>query len=213
MPKRIFMLWLCFLAVQAYSQEATRPTWKVGDKWLVERFDLWKKEVTDTSEHRIAEISKSSLTTEVKNPVSGQVVTWIRDLDGNTLQFAGRKFDAPIVEYSFPLKLGKKWVSKFGGPNRADPGTFTEDRACEVLAFEDVITKAEKFKAYKIKCDGTYRSTGSYYPQPYSGQVFVTVWYSPEVRHFVKREYKSVPPGGPARDQYIDQLVSFELQK
>jgi hypothetical protein len=79
-----------------------------------------------------------------------------------------------------------------------------------VLAFEDVVTKAGTFKAYEIKCDGTYTNTDGIYS--WSGQTFLTRWYSPEVRFFVKREYKDTGPHG-VWNQYVDQLVSFELQK
>ncbi len=210
MAKRLFLFWLCCLSLQAYSQEATRPTHKVGDKWLVERFDLWKKEVTDSREHRVAEISASSIEIDLKDPISGNVTTWITDLDGNTLEFEGRKFDSPIMAYSFPLAVGKKWKFKFSGPNPARNGTLTAESACEVLAFEDVVAKPGTFKAYKIKCDGTYRNTAGI--NTWGGQTFSTRWYSPEVRYFVKHEFKNTNPRG-VWDQYVDQLVSFELQK
>jgi hypothetical protein len=210
MAMRLFLFCLCCLSMQAYSQDATRPTHKVGDKWLVERFDLWKKEVTSSRESRVAEISASSLTIELKDAVSGKVTTVITDLDGNTLEFEGRKFDSPVMAYSFPLAIGKKWKFKFGGPNSARNGTFTEERACEVLAFEDVVTKPGTFKAYKIKCDGAYTNTDVV--NRWSGQTFSTRWYSPEVRNFVKHEYKDTGPRG-LWNQYVDQLVSFELQK
>ncbi len=210
MAKRQFLFCLCFVSMQVFSQEATRPTHKVGDKWLVERFDLRKKEVTSSRENRVAEISASSLKIELKNPISGNVTTWITDLDGNTLELGGRKFDAPMMAYSFPLAVGKKWKSKFSGPNLARNGDFSEERACEVLAFEDVVTKAGTFKAYKIKCDGTYTNTDGNYR--WGGETFSTRWYSPEVRYSVKHEYKDTGTHG-VWNQYVDQLVSFELQK
>jgi len=207
---RIFALFLFCVSAHAYSQEASRPLYKVGDKWLVERFDLWKKEVSGSRENRVVEISQSSMKIENKDPNTGRVTLWITDLDGNTLAFGGRKFDPIYINYSFPLSVGKKWRYKVSGPGRARIGTFSEEGACDVLAYEDVPTKAGTLKAYKIKCDGTYTSTAG--GDTGSGETFSTRWYSPEARFYVKHEYKSTTPRG-VWDQYVDQLVSFELQK
>jgi len=206
---RIFALFLFCVSAHAYSQEASRPLYKVGDKWLVERFDLWKKEISGSREHRVIEISQSSVKIDITNPNTGRVMRRITDLDGNTLRFGRRKFDPIKINYSFPLSVGKKWRYKVSGP-QARIGTFSEEGACEVLAYEDVPTKAGTLKAYKIKCDGTYTSTAG--GNTGSGETFSTRWYSPEARFYVKHEYKSTTRRG-VWNQYVDQLVSFELQK
>ena len=74
MAMRLVLFTILWLSLQAYSQVTERPDYRVGDKWVVERFDLWKNEVTDSREWRITEISAASMTQEFRNPGSGAVL-------------------------------------------------------------------------------------------------------------------------------------------
>ena len=47
MAMRLVLFTILWLSLQAYSQVTARPDYRVGDTWVVERFDLWKNEVTD----------------------------------------------------------------------------------------------------------------------------------------------------------------------
>jgi len=213
MAMRLVLFTILWLSLQAYSQVTERPDYRVGDKWVVERFDLWKNEVTDSREWRITEISAASMTQEFRNPGSGAVLKRITDLDGNLLQFAGRKFDPNYTLYAFPLSVGKKWNSKVSYPSLDGNGTVTEERACEVLTLEDVATKAGTFNAYKIKCEGEFRVAHNFVVRPIVGRTFSTDWFSPEVRRSVKHEFSRTQPRGGWGDRYVDEVVSFELQK
>lgn len=209
MTMRLFLFCFLVLSLQSHAQEAVRPAQKVGNKWVIERFDLWKQEVTSTRENRLVEISDSLMKIESKDASSGNVLTGVVDPDGNVLEFGNRKFDPRLMLYSFPLSVGKTWTFATGSLNPSPAGRVVDKRSCEVLAYEDVTTKAGTFKAYKIKCDGTYEFRGE---QVWGGEIFSTRWYSPDARYFVKHEYKTTGPRG-VWEQYIDQLVSFELQK
>ena len=213
MAMRTILLSILSLSLQAYAQVAERPEYKVGDKWVVERFDLTKGEVSGAREWRITQISDAFTTQEFKDPASGEVTTWIKDLDGNTLQVAGRKFDPNSARYSFPLSVGKKWSNTVSYPGFDRNGTVTEERTCEVLAFEDVATKAGTFKAYKIKCDGAFRIAHNFVVRPVVGTLSSTDWFSPEVRRSVKLEFWRTQPRGGWGARYVDEVVSFELQK
>ena len=213
MAMRLVFLPILLLSLQAYSQVAERPEYRVGDRWLVERFDLMKGEVSGAREWRITEISAASMTQESKDRASGEVTKSIRDLDGNPLEISGRKFDPKYVRYAFPLSVGKKWNAKASYPSLDGNGTVTEERTCEVLAFEDVVTKAGTFKAYKIKCDGAFRIGHIFARRPLVGTSSSTNWFSPEARHSVKLEYWRTQPRGGWGERYVDEVVSFELQK
>ena len=210
---RLVLFTILWLSLQAYPQVAERPDYKVGDKWVVERFDLWKNEVTGSREWSIAQISAASMTQEFRDPASGAVLRRMMDLDGNPLQIAGRRFDPNYPLYSFPLSVGKKWSSKLSYPGLDGNGTVTEERACEVLALEDVVTKAGAFKAYKIRCDGEFRIAHTFVLRPLVGQSFSIDWFSPEVKRSVKLEFSRTQPRGGWGDRYVDEVVSFELQK
>jgi len=77
---------------------------------------------------------------------------------------------------SFPLKVGMTWSTRYKGGRREN----WRDAEFEILAFEDVVTPAGKFKAYKIKRSSDY--TEDFY------------WYSPEihgaVRFVTNREFR-----------------------
>jgi hypothetical protein len=213
MAMRLVFFPILLLSLQAYSQVAERPEYRVGDKWVVERFDLQKGEVSGAREWRITEISAASMTQELRNPASDTVVTQIKDLDGNTLESAGRKFQPNYTLYDFPLSVGKKWNGKASYPSLDGNGTVTEERTCEVLAFEDVVTKAGTFKAYKIKCDGAFRIGHIFVRRPLVGTSSSTNWFSPEARRSVKLEYWRTQPRGGWGERFVEEVVSFELQK
>lgn len=205
-------LFLCF-SFQVHSQVAERPDVRVGDKWLFERFDLIKKEVTGTREWRITEMSGEAVKLEGKDSASGNVETRVTDLEGNPVEIGGRKFDPKLVLHSFPLSLGKKWSNKVVFPNEDGTGTVTEDRTCEVLSLEDVSTKAGAFKAYKINCEGAYVFQHNIHRVPMSGRSFSVLWYAPEAKLAIRHEHKRSSPRGGWIAQYVDQLVSLELRK
>lgn len=212
MTMRLFLFCVLCFPLPALPQEAPRPEYKVGDRWVVERFDLWKKEVTGSREMRVVEIAPTSLKWELRNLASGNVTPVITDLEGNTLQFGNWKYDSKNAFYLFPLSVGKKWSYKFGGPYTDGNSTFTAEIDCEVLAYEDVETKAGTFKAYQVRCDGPYVNTRTGSGEKSSGHSSMTRWYSPAVKSFVKFEYRDTWRGT-AWNQYVDRLVSFELQK
>ena len=207
------MVFLCLFGLHAlaFSQDAARPTVKVGDKWVIETLDNWKQRVTSSREVRVSEVTDSTLKFEIKDSGSGKTTSLIGNLDGNTIESSGRRYDTPRMDYSFPLFVGKKWNSKDSVPSYAGYGVLTVERTCEVLALENVVTRAGTFNAYKIRCEGPYTNTdGRHGGCCYKFES--TRWYSPEAKYFVKHEYKNFNPRG-VWDNFDDQLVSFELVK
>lgn len=212
MAMRLLLLCVLWFSLRAFSQEALPPQYKIGDRWVFERFDLAKKEVTASRETRVVEIGPATVKFEQRDLSTGRVTPVITDREGNTLQVGNAKYDSKNAIYSFPLSVGKKWAYKISGDWIDGASTFTAEIDCEVLAHEDVETKAGTFKAYQIRCEGNYVNTRTSSGERVAGRTSGTRWYSPAVKTFVKYELRDTWRGS-AYNQYVDRLVSFELQK
>ena len=154
-----------FFVFPVFAQEATRPEWKVGDKWSFERTDRTRNVVEHVVESSVANKTDTEYHRRGTNTKTGNATSTINDTNLNTIEFNGRKFTPAIPIYDWPLAVGKKWGAKFEGPNLTRTGQYIEERNCEVVGRESIKVKAGSFDTFKIACKGTFRTPNS------SGQV------------------------------------------
>ena len=108
--------------------------------------------------------------------------------------------------WEFPLAVGKEWrISAKALVRRSESVRYTA--AVKVSAYEDVTTKAGKFKAFKVwrRWNAILGGVGGGNGLDWSE----SWWFAPEVKNVVKFE-TTIPvevPGGPQWE-----LVSFELK-
>jgi hypothetical protein len=181
-PAAVVMLFGIFLCASALAADsppvAHSPDWKVGDEWRYAGRDKWVVRV-------VAREGETVITECV--PCRGcPGCRDVRDTNWSVLRVLD-KDGQPIPNcevcgaraLDFPLTVGKQWRSEFSGwSSGGGRSDYVNDY--RVVAFEDVKTKAGTFKAYRINV--RQENTG-----PYRGSWQLDLWWSPDVRAFVKR--------------------------
>jgi len=192
-----------------------KPSLSAGDRWTYKVTDVQKGAETSTFEARVTvvagdtvELQRTTLTAADSKGV-GQAVTDKVDLATWT-PANPRMVDGKFVTIAFPIEVGKTWEYEY--KTRAPNGFETShQRKAKVEGWEEVRVPAGNFKVLRIVHDGRWTRTET--NRTYSGVVTDTLWYSPEVRRFVKREYQDRTSGGRTWDHSMFELVSFELKK
>ena len=164
-------------ASAADKPRAERPTYQVGDKWL--RTD---------GIYVLVRIDKDVYVYSAGN---GKEFHLGKDLGIVKIVLDGRpELDLdPAPRLSWPLEVGKWGVTRglWRSPPPQPLANFTGNVTVgwQVDAYEDVVTPAGMFKAFRIiyKFETIAASFGS-------GQQFgqVLLWYAPDAQHFVKAQ-------------------------
>ena len=101
---------------------------------------------------------------------------------------------SPPFAYDWPLEVGKSWELTYEWEDRSAQQTEQRYRKCTVAGEQTVMVPAGTFATLHIVCKNR------------AGRVTSEVWYSPEVKHWVKE--KSLQSyGGRARE-----LVSYQVR-
>ena len=202
---------LCVMSVATFAQEAQRQEYHVGEKWVFERTDKTRNVVEGGREFSVVSKSDAEYRYDGKNTQGGSLA-FATDLDGNlTESTGGRKWTPAMPLFQWPLAVGKKWEGKYSGTNTSG-GPFSEERNCEVASQEQIQVKAGSFPAFKIVCQGRYRTPSSNGQVTLNGQTWLTYWYAPAAKRSVKVEYRDASQFG-VWNNYVDELVSFDLKK
>ena len=200
------------LSSAAFSQEIQRPVYNIGDTWNFERTDRTRNVIDLRTQVTTASKSDSEVRFDAKNLESERVTQFAQDLNGNNIEFDGRKWNAPRPDFTWPLAVGKKWSGKYGGLNQTRNGQFHEERECEAVAAETISVKAGSFQTIKIVCSGNFRSPAASGTVTLSGTTNSTYWYAPEVKRAVKIEYRDQSQFG-IWNNSSTEMISFELKK
>jgi hypothetical protein len=116
-----------------------------------------------------------------------------------------------VVTFLFPLDVGKTWEYEFKWKNPYGGDLGTTRMSAKVERWEDVATTAGTFKALKVVHDGGWSST--YNGEMMAGPRRETLWYAPEAKRWVKREYHDRGASGRTIQNVRDELVALELQR
>ncbi len=208
------IIYLCFMLAQispalAQSSPVNKPDIKVGDRWKYQVTNIYNNQVTSKFEQKITnvngdEIKLDQTTFSSPEDSAGRVAS--RDANRATWTFPDRRiFEGSYVFLDFPLEVGKTWKNEYQRNRNEGGGTTAFSSPVKVEGWEEVEVPAGKFKALKVVHSGFYNSktnTGAW-----TGRSEETVWYSPDVKKFVKSVY--LDPGG---DQRRTELVEYEVK-
>ena len=115
----------------------------------------------------------------------------------------------------FPLRVGKEWSMEFEVAYHGETGEISQvmpdRRKARVEAWETIRVPAGEFRVLRVVNEGRrrmHRRDGEF-----NVPVRETVWYSPDVKNFVKREarWRESGPGG-FKDHVIWELVEYEVK-
>ena len=190
------------------------PPLLVGDRWTTRTIDLWKNEVTETIEQRVASVNDDTVLLErtTLSSASGRPSPPSTDqVDAATWTVrTGRIIEGKEVVFAFPLFVGKTWEYEYVSVDSSGNKTL-QSRTAKVEAWEVVTVPAGMFKALKVVVDGRWRARVG--DAMATGKVDETLWYSPEAKRWVRREWINRTPEGRIADQVRNELTQVELQK
>ena len=208
-----------FLSAIAFSNafaqsiaSVDRPELVIGDRWVFRYVDLYNNEELNKWDLKVTGLHDDSARfagVTLANKDAAKVgKSYKTSASRSTLTFS----DSLIVEgkqlkFDFPLEVGKTWKYDYKIRRNDGKGFTTFSVNAEVDGWEEVQVAAGKFKALKVTHTSAYSSEIG--GQTYSGQVFKTYWYSPEVKQEVKYEYLERANGG---DRGRIELVEYEVK-
>ena len=105
--------------------------------------------------------------------------------------------DSKTSRYSWPLKVGKKWV--YENKWTSQDGTKGSQRQdAEVLSFKEETVGAGTFMAYTIKYTGEITNSRGY------NATVEDVWlYAPRIKNFIKLTQKQ------GDFSYVEELITY----
>jgi hypothetical protein len=197
-----------FAAVDCGAPVAA-PKHQAGEKWA------WKAENGATWSESVQADGDMTQMKEANGDVIYHNDDWVirkvvRSDSGLTARKGVWQADAGQKIINFPLRVGDKWEYSFFAPSRAGRGNLvTFWHEFKVLGCEEVTTPAGTFPAVKISMrEGSTESYVSGQGGPTTMNSFV--WYAPQVKNIVKREYAHDWWGVPGVNNF--ELASFEVK-
>lgn len=165
------------------QEKCDAPVWNVGDTW---RYIFDNKNEGEIKVLGVEDFKKTKIY------IVGDVYSSSRrGYDVKTLQYIvditpdGRKM-VPMTDWTlsfdFPLYVGKKWSKMVSGEDAGNnPRNYLY--TYKVISFENITVQAGAFRAFKIEFTQVDYVTSS--------EVKIYIWYSPEVKNWVKVQFGS----------------------
>jgi hypothetical protein len=153
------------LPTGALAQTADMPdlaTLKAGDRWEWRQFD---------NRTKLEEPGPWRMVVEEK----GALEFAYNDGQRHPLAFPYVNVPSSKPWRVWPLEVGKRWVVDVDAP------TYLLKQDAHVVAQEDVVVPAGKFRTFRIEYDGFVRT-----PSGFNGRIKDTFWYAPDARADVK---------------------------
>ncbi len=196
MKKSILLIFLVALipAIVFGQDKIDAPSWNIGDKWVVGEDTLITVASADESSYSLKYTmgGRDSFLIYEK-PSLNRIFYMARE---KRIRYEGRNRKL----FNFPFEIGKSWQDKYvvkptslGAQEATYLETFTP------LGWEDMETRAGKFKAIKIEYK--QERVGQAAGQPKEGKVFY--WYSPDVKYMLKCQFE--------KSDYWDETSDWEL--
>jgi len=196
--KKIILLSILVLSIPVilYGQEKVEaPVWNIGDKWIIGGDTTLSVVSADESTYAVKYLTPGEESILIY-AISSLNRLYI--MDKNTrIEYAGRNRRL----FNFPLEVGKTWSDKYTAGGKTAPQAYTETYT--VLGWEDITTKAGKFRAIKLEYKHARAEENAQ-----GGKAWY--WYSPDVKYMLKCQYDKSGYWPPSYDW---ELTSFELKK
>ena len=197
MASKFFALFVCLLlALPAFAQERARriesPGVRVGDTWIYNKIDGWKRALEETSINVVKRVDRSGILMESSNLDGSGTAKIMRSAAFNLVRIDAPGFTQTAEpfypNYSFPLYVGKTWSGTVALSNTKRPLTQVKaELQGRAVGWEMVTVPAGTFLALKLSMKGSYLASGI--EGSWSGSIEDTLWYAPEVRNAVRYEY------------------------
>jgi hypothetical protein len=181
-----------------------------GDHWTYEVEDEISGTIKETRKTMVTDVTKDEVAVHVDFVNSGRSSNIVFDRLWNVLRENGYKFspnDGSGVQS--PLTVNAQWKISTNALSTADGSAWKRTGNSRVTGQEHVTTKAGQFDTFVIDTKTTSRNVKD--PTRASDSV-VRTWFSPDVNHWVKRNFKTIQDGHVFRNDTL-VLVDYGRRK
>ena len=196
---------------QSLSRES-RPEVLVGESWVYRDRDVNSGETRETS-FSVKAVAADKIITETGLSTSG---LWTFTRDWNLIERrTGTKVEEVVMPYwphfEFPLEAGKTWIKRFENEVMTKRGKRDAkwEWKAHVAGAELVTVPAGRFQTLRVDYNGSFSSRED--QRSWTGTRKETIWYAPEAKRGVKREFEQSVPQNHYYDHHVIELVSFKL--
>lgn len=169
------------------DQGVPQPEWRMGERWIYRRSAA--NGAVSVVTYLVTGATAEGYTVRLGGLRPEVTETWTRDLHLKEQRIDGRgaaTFVPPAIFFAWPLRLRQTWSQSFRFQDGRQDGDYAN--IWQVGALVNQITvPAGTYYVLRIERRGA------------SGEALDMYWYSPRVRHWVKRDSYG---GG-----YVDELV------
>lgn len=189
-----------------------KPEVKVGDRWRYRVQDHQTNVPTTTYLDTRASFVSPDVILNVETVSDGREgeSQFGPDWSIHSIGSLGQVFDPPVRYLNFPLQVGAEAPYVNGlAAQRGSPARTRAEGIVKVLGWEEVSVPAGKLRALKVEAKGSFQRLDT----SFRGWQRTVIWYSPEVKRWVKFTFES---GGRSPNQFdlirSVELVEFKVQ-
>lgn len=185
-----------------------RPAVKPGDRWVYQKIDLWNKKQIGRPNVTVAFASKDVINVVMRRGKEEIDVAFTSEWN-LVNDFNSGVYNPHSGLLKFPLQAGASYRTRYE-ITRLRQGAYrvNVDAVMKVVGWEEVQVPAGKFRALKIVGNGTYQRRDVLS----NGQNRWEIWYSPQVKRWVKWTFESTDSRGQRAAYETDELVEFKLK-
>jgi len=191
-----------------------RPQLNVGDRWVFRVVDLWNGRETRQRELAVVQVNETGVRVDERSTaINGVPITRPRSVVVRTAAWPNanpRPIAGTFTAIDFPLYVGKTWTMAYTRPSRnGNASDITERREVTVEGWETIKVPAGEFRTLRIVHEGLrmLHVSDGIFGSP-TREVY---WYSPELKIYVKREYRNRRVSGSLFDQYSEELMEASV--
>jgi hypothetical protein len=206
------LLWAAAALGADETAPVPKPDVKVGDRWRY-RVQTHQTNVPITTylDTRASFVSPDAIL-NVESASDGHEgeSQFGSDWSVHSIGSLGQVFDPPIRYLNFPLQVGAEHPYVNGlAAQRGSPARTRAEGVVKVLGWEEVSVPAGRLRALKVEAKGSFQRLDT----SFRGWQRTVIWYSPEVKRWVKYTFEVGGRGPSNLDLVRDiELVDFKVQ-
>jgi hypothetical protein len=204
-PALVLLSGLALALPSALATEGpvARPDVREGDRWTYRRMDYAGRRSTGEYELRVTFAGPKAIVAVARDATKGTETDTSWSSEWNAAVAAnGDSYTPDSQTFRFPLAPGATWRSTFEMRRPHAKGFGMRfDRTATVRGWEKVEVPAGSFRALRLDIEGAWERVDV----NASGRSRTTMWYVPEVKRWVKYEYRDERAGA----HFGEELVRF----
>lgn len=189
------------------EEEVPAPEVQIGDSWTFQVIDGFTKDIVVLITQRVVEITPKEVSVRVEWKGRPNRSLWVFDHQWRLIDDSTRRYEPYRPDFQFPLGVGTQWEKDFQLTVYQTGTSFSNFTRAKVVGKENVTVPAGNFDAFKIEALNESRSNAE---DGSISKTELTIWYSPDVRRFVKQEIRVIA-NGRVRNKTLLELTDCSM--